>query len=197
MQSRLRPADRQGAPAAANPANPGGNHPRQAVAGVAREGDVIASLQDRLERQEKLLALQQQQISKLVATLDELMISLKGAHEVSSKPAPEHQGLEAANPHTETALLRARDAAANPAPWITAGAKALYPSLFASLEPPILLPLAGRDPAASLASSTSSASIVARRLPGGAGPDPALHYSIRNPQPAGGRHLQGNRRFQV
>ena len=162
---------------AASPTNHGGSQPPQAAARVARKGDVIASLQERLERQEKLLALQQQQITKLVATLDELMNSLKGAREVSSKPAPEHQGPEAATPHTETALVRTGDAAANPPPWVTAGGETLYPNLFASLQPPIFPPLAGRAPSASLAPSTSSAS--SSPVAPQAAPDQTQPYTTR------------------
>jgi len=167
----------KGTPVAASPANHGGSHPPPAAAQVAREGSVIASLQDRLERQEKLLALQQQQITKLVATLNDLMNSLKGAHEVSSKPAPEHQGPEAATPHTETALVRTGDAAANPSPGTTAGGKVLYPNLFASLEPPNLSPFAGLAPSASLAPATSSAS--SSPVAPQAAPDQTQPYTTR------------------
>ena len=138
---------------------------------------MISSLQDRLDRQEKLLAIQQQQISMLVATLNDLMNSLKGAHEVSSKPAPERQGPEAATPHRETARARTGDAVANPSPWTTADGKALYPKLFAILQPPTLLPSAGLAPFASLAPSTPSAS--SSPVAPQAAPDQTQPYTTR------------------
>ena len=90
------------APAAVSPASHGGSHPPPAAARIAQQADVVATLQKRLERQEKLLALQQQQITKLVATLDDLMNSVKGAREVSSKSAPEHQSLPLGPSHAGT-----------------------------------------------------------------------------------------------
>jgi len=148
----------KGAPVAASPTNRGGSHPPLAAAQIARKGDVIASLQDRLERQEKLLALQQQQITKLVATLDELMNSLKGAREVSSQPAPEHQSLQVATPHAELAVVRTGDAGANPPAGATAGTETLLTSLLASLQQPISPHLALLAPPASLVPTTSSGS---------------------------------------
>jgi hypothetical protein len=119
---------------------------------------VIASLQKRLERQEKLLALQQQQITKLVATLDELMNSAKGAREVSSESAPERQGPHHGTSHADLALMRTEDAVANPPARATAGGETLYPNLFASLQPPISAPFAGLAPSAGLVHTTSSSS---------------------------------------
>lgn len=108
-----RSAPMTGAPVVASPINPGGSHPPLA-ARIARKGDEIASLQERLDRQEKLLALQQQQITKLVATLGELMNSLNGAREVSSEPTSERHRAQAAIPPAELAVVRTGEAVASP-----------------------------------------------------------------------------------
>lgn len=187
----------KGAPAAASPANHGGSHPPLAAARIAREGNVIASLQKRLERQEKLLALQQQQITKLVATLDELMNSVKGAREVSSESAPEHQGPQHGTSHADLALVRTGDAVANPPAGATAGSETPYPNLFASLQPPISLHLTGLAPSASLVPTTSSASSSPATPPGDTESDRTLHPKVRQTQPAGGGNLQGYCGLQV
>ncbi len=145
------------APVAAGPTNHAGSPAPLAAVRVARNGDVTASLQERLDRQEKLLALQQQQIAKLVATLDELMNSLKSAHEASSQPAPEHQGPEAGTPPSVTARVRTGDAAANLTPGVTAGGETMHLNLLASLQLPASPPPAGLVPSASLAPATASA----------------------------------------
>jgi hypothetical protein len=143
---------------AASPTNHGGSDPPQAAAQVARKGDVIASLQERLDRQEKLLAFQQQQINKLAATLDELKNSLNTGREVPSESAPEHQGPQLTTPHAELVAVRTATAAANPPAGATAGGETLHPNLFASLQPPISRHLPLLSPSTSLVPTTSSAS---------------------------------------
>ncbi len=116
---------------------PGGGRPPSTRAAVARKDDVIASLQERLQRQEKLLAAQQEQISRLVATMDELMSSLKVAHHVA-EPLPAHPSPQVTLPHAEVAAVLATSTA----PKATAGREVLDLNLFASLEPPVLSPFA-------------------------------------------------------
>lgn len=141
---------------AASPTKHGGSHPPRAAARIARKGDVIASLQERLEHQEKLLALQQQQIARLTATLDELKNSLNGAREVSSESAPERHGPQVATPHAELPAVRTANAAANPPAGAAAGGETLHPDLLASLQPPASPPLARLAPSASLVPTISS-----------------------------------------
>ena len=191
------PARLRRAPAAASPANHGGSHPPRAAARIARKGDMIASLQERLERQEKLLALQQQQITKLVATLDELMNSVKGAREVSSGSAPEHQSLQVATPDADLALVRTsrrggqihrqrRPLAARllPQPLRESPTAHLPTPCWFLLPPPAWFPRLIR---------------ISHRLspPRRPGSNPTLHHKIRYPQQAGGRNLQGGCGFQV
>ena len=141
---------------AASPTKHGGSHPPRAAARIARKGDVIASLQERLEHQEKLLALQQQQIARLTATLDELKNSLNGAREVSSESAPERHGPQVATPHAELPAVRTANAAANPPAGAAVGGETLHPDLLASLQPPASPPLARLAPSASLVPTISS-----------------------------------------
>ncbi len=152
------PARLRRVPAAASPANHRGSHSSPAAPRLAQKADVIATLQERLERQEKLLALQQQQITKLVAALDALTNSVKGAREISSSSAPEPQSLQVATPHAGRALVRTADAGTNPPAEATAGGETLYPNLFASLQPPISPRVALLAAPASLVPTASSSS---------------------------------------
>jgi hypothetical protein len=117
---------------------------------------VIASLQERLDRQEKLLALQQQQIARLTSTLDELKNSLNGAREVSSESAPEHHAPQVATSHAELAVVRAANTGANPPAGVAAGGETPRPNLLASLQPLVPPQLASLPPSASLVPTTSS-----------------------------------------
>jgi hypothetical protein len=122
---------------AATPTSHGRSRSHLAAAPIAREDDVIASLQERLDRQEKLLALQQNQIAKLTATVDELKNSLNGRWEAPPESAPERLGPQVAAPHAELAAVRTAGAAANPPAEAAAGGKALHPNLLVSLQPSV------------------------------------------------------------
>lgn len=124
----------------------------------------MASLQARLDRQEKLLAFQQQQITRLMATVDELVSSLKNAHAASSSASPEQTSPQVMRVRAELTSGRSAEPAAHP----PAGGGVPRPNLLASLEPPLLFPfngvtpLAGPAPANTPPSSSSTASQTAQ-----------------------------------
>jgi hypothetical protein len=156
-KSKFSPLTRlRAAPVAASATKQGGAPPPLAVQ-VAREGSMITSLQARLDRQEKLLALQQQQITQLVATLDDLKKSLRGTRKVSLEMASESPSAPVAAHYAEVAFGRTTDTVANPPAGQTAGGETFDPSLLASLQAPVFPRPAGLDPSAGLDPTTSSA----------------------------------------
>ena len=121
---------------------------------VVRRPVAIASLQDRLDRQERLLDQQQQQITKLTATLNELMDSLKISRKASTQDALARSALPAAPPRAEPASVRTENVLAHPPAEATAGVEPLDLNLLAGLQAPIFSLLTDSEPFASFGPST-------------------------------------------
>ena len=166
----------------ANPPSHTAGSPRPARVPEASKEDVIVSLQERLARQEKVLAHQQQQITQLVAAVSELTKSLRGARGAASDPSREVEPVgphpAAESPLAQPAFVRVAAAEASFVPTGTIAA-GNYPSpdLVASLQPPVQSVLLGLGSSASSVSAGHSAS--SSQVTPAATPDQTQPYTTR------------------